>query len=96
MTQYLLLIQRNTKTSPSAGEWDQFFTAAQQSGFFKGGSALGERWVVGDPESAERTDHIVGFMRFDSADKRALLDLLRKHPVVIHGGAVELCEMPKS
>jgi hypothetical protein len=35
-------------------------------------------------------------MRFDSDNKQALLDLLKSHPAVAHGGSVELCEMPKS
>jgi hypothetical protein len=33
-------------------------------------------------------------MRFDSEDKQQIIDLLEKHPVVIHGGSAELCEMP--
>ncbi len=35
-------------------------------------------------------------MRFDSDDKEKLLELLKTHPVVVHGGTVELCEMPES
>jgi hypothetical protein len=96
MTQYILLIQGNTKSEPTAGEWNQFFTVAQQSGLFKGGSAIGHRSYFGNVETAKPSSHIVGFMRFDSADKQQLLDLLKKHPVVVHGGTVELCEMPKS
>jgi hypothetical protein len=96
MTQYILLIQGNTKSEPTADEWNQFFTAAQQSGLFKGGSAIGDRSYIGDAESAKSSNHIVRFMRFDSIDKQKILDLLQKHPVVIHGGSVELCEMPKS
>ena len=33
---------------------------------------------------------------FDSANRQQILDLLEKHPVVIHGGSVELCELPES
>lgn len=57
------------------------------------------RWasfVVGDSQTEQSTGHIVGFMRFDSDDKQAVLDLLKLHPVVVHDGSVELCEMPKS
>ena len=96
MTQYILLIQGNEKTKPTTQEWDQFFTAARQSGLFAGGSAVGQRVVLGDTQSAKSIDHIVGYMRFDAEDKQKLLDLLKLHPVVIHGGSVELCEMPKS
>jgi hypothetical protein len=35
-------------------------------------------------------------MRFDSEDKQKIIDLLASHPVVVHGGSVELCEMPES
>jgi len=96
MTQYILFIQDNLKSDSSPEEWEAFFTAAHQSGLFKGGSEIGKRIFLGDTQSAKPTDHIVGFMRFDSDDKQKILDLLEKHPVVIHGGSVELCEMPKS
>jgi len=96
MTQYLLLIQGNLKSHSIPEEWEVFFAAAQQSGLFKGGSEIGKRMIIGDAESAKPTDHIVGYMRFDSDDKQKILDLLEKHPVVIHGGSVELCELPKS
>lgn len=96
MTQYLLLIQNNTKTKSTPAEWDAFFGAAKESGLFRGGSALGDRVVVGDSQSAQSTKHIGGYMRFDSDDHAKILDLLKKHPVVMHGGSVELCEMPKT
>jgi hypothetical protein len=35
-------------------------------------------------------------MRFDSEDKEKLLALVNQHPVILHGGTVELCELPKS
>lgn len=96
MTQYILLIHGNAKTKSSSAEWDQFFAAARQSGMFEGGSAMGQRVVLGDTQSAKASDHIVGYMRFDADDKQKLLGLLERHPVVKHGGSVELCELPKS
>jgi hypothetical protein len=96
MPQYILLIQSNLKSEPTAEEWDAFLSAAQQSGMFKGGSEIGKRLVVGDSSSAESTEHIVGYMRFDSDDKQKILDLLEGHPVVVHGGSIELCELPQS
>lgn len=94
--QYILLIHGNAKSVATDEEWSEFFSAAQQSGFFKGGSAIGARDVIGDAQTTQSTEHIVGFTRFDSYDKQAILDLLKVHPVVVHGGSVELCEMPKS
>lgn len=96
MNQYILLIQGNAKSATSAEEWERFFTTARDSEMFRGGSEIGNRIVVGDSESAQSSEHIVGYMRFDSEDKAKILDLLKSHPVVMHGGSVELCEMPKS
>ncbi len=96
MTQYLLLIHGNLTSDTTPAEWEAFFIAARQSGFFSGGSEVGRREVIGDLQSAKPTDHIVGYMRFDTDDKQALLDLLKLHPTVLHGGSVELCELPKS
>ena len=96
MTQYLLLIQNNAKTEDHAGRVGPVLRGAKDSGLFRGGSALGDRIVVGDTESAQSTQHIGGYMRFDADDQAKLLELLKQHPVVLHGGSVELCEMPKS
>lgn len=95
--QYLLLIHENAKTPPpSDQEWATFFERAKASGLFKGGSALGRKELVGAARAAGTTEHIAGFMRFDAEDRTQLLELLREHPVVKHGGTVELCEMPKT
>ena len=96
MTQYILLIQDNTTSESTLEEWQALFAAACASGHFKGGSEIGNRIVVGDVQSAKSTDHIAGYMRFDADDKQQILDLLEKHPVVMHGGSVELCELPVS
>ncbi len=94
MTQYILLVQGNVKSVATEEEWNRFFTAAEQSGVFRGGSEIGERSVVGDADSVKSTEHVVGYMRFDSDDKQQVLDVLEEHPVVLHGGSIELCEMP--
>jgi hypothetical protein len=96
MVQYILLIQGNANSETTAEEWERFFAAANASGFFEGGSAIGERIVVGDAKSAKSTEHVTGYMRFDADDRQQLLDLLALHPVVLHGGTVELCELPKT
>ena len=96
MNEYILLIQGNTQTATTDDEWEQFFAAARASGAFRGGSEIGRRQRIGDAAAARPSDHIVGYMRFDTDDKPRLLELLQKHPVVRHGGTVELCELPKS
>jgi hypothetical protein len=96
MTQYLLLIETNTKTRTRQEEWDEFFKSARESGLFQGGSAIGKQEIVGDADSAHSTDFIGGYMNFDSDDKQKILDLLQKHPVAMHGGSMHLCEVPKT
>lgn len=96
MTEYILLIHGNERTATTGEEWARFLAAARESGTFRGGSEMGKREIVGDRESARASDHIVGYMRFDTDDRAALLELLKTHPVVLHGGSVELCELPKS
>ena len=96
MSQYILLIQSNAKTEPTPQEWEDFFAAARQSGLFMGGSEIGKRMALGDVRSAKSTDHIVGYMRFDSDNKQQVVDLLEKHPIILRGGSVELCELPES
>ena len=95
MTQYILLIHGNAKSASSQEEWNSFFKAGQESEIFKGGSGIEDaRIIIGDA-SAKPSEHIVGYMRFDSEDKQKILDLLEKHPIVAHGGSVELCEMAR-
>ena len=96
MNQYLLLIQDNAKAQSSEAEWSVFFAAARASGTFVGGSAVGDRELFGDADSAKPTDHVVGYMRFDTNDKSTVTELLKIHPAVLNGGSVELCELPKS
>jgi len=96
MNQYLLLIHGNQKTATTTEEWERFFIDAKESGMFKGGSEVGKRKILGDIASAGSSAHIVGYMRFDSRDEQKVLELLAQHPVVLHGGSVELCELPKS
>jgi hypothetical protein len=88
MTQYILLIHGNCENASTQEEWEVFFTAANHSGLFEGGSEIGKREIIGDTESAKPTDHIVGYMRFNSDDKQKILNLLEKHPGVIQGGSV--------
>ncbi len=96
MTQYILLVHNHGGTQTTPEEWERFFALARESGAFKGGSEIGERWVIGDAEAAKSTSHIAAYLRFDSGDRSQLMELLEQHPVVLHGGSVELCELPKS
>lgn len=93
---YLLLIQSNPASLPSPAEWESFITRAHGTGMFLGGSEVGAREVFGNAALHRGTSHIDGYMVFSSERREDLVALLRHHPVVLHGGAVELCELPES
>ena len=94
--EYIVLIHTNTETTPSNHEWSAFINKAIESKLFKGGSAIGSSVSIGSKQTSLITNNIGGFMRFDSENKTDLLKLLESHPVVLHGGTIELCEMPKN
>ena len=62
---------------------------------FEGGGTIGERVLLGESVSATSARHVVRFMRFDTDDRQRLLELLETHPVVQHGGSIQLCERPR-
>ena len=93
--EYILFIHNNADSRASAAEWDRFFSDARASGMFTGGSEIDNRVLLGKPDLPPITDTVGGFMRFDTEDKNALLRLLETHPVLVHGGSLELCDMPR-
>lgn len=94
--EYILFIYNNTDSATTKEQWDTFFTEANKSGIFLGGSEIANHTVMGNKSVEDITNEIGGFMRFESEDKSKILALLEIHPVVIQGGTVELCEMPKT
>ena len=94
--QYIALIHKNSDSTPTPDDWVRFVDAAKATGMFKGGSEIGVRYAVGAKPVSDITRTVGGFMRFDSDDLECLRALLRDHPVIKHGGTIELCEMPKS
>jgi len=94
--EYILLIHNNVDTPTKEEEWEQFFTAAQQSGIFAGGSEIANSVPIGSKPVPPITASIAGFMRFDSDDVNKVHALLKLHPIYLHGGTLELCEMPKA
>ena len=97
--EYITFIHKNENPGAPGGteeEWDRFFAVAKESGFFQGGSAIAQRTTIGSGEVADITERIGGFMRFDADSLEALTDLLKHHPTVVHGGTIEICEMPKT
>ena len=94
--EYIALIHKNYDSMPTSDEWSRFFNLAIDTGMFKGGSEIGKRHALGKKEVSDATLNVVGYMRFDSDDLNLLKELLKKHPVIEHGGTIELCEMPES
>ena len=94
--EYITFMHRNADTAATEEEWDRFFDAARESGMFQGGSAVGARSTIGEKDVPDVTEHIGGYMRFDADSMDGLTELLKQHPTVVHGGTVEICELPKT
>jgi len=93
--EYIVFIHNNTDNETADEQWHSFFSLATESGIFQGGSEIYKSEALGDKAIPEITKTIAGFMRFDTDDKSKLNRLLEKHPVIIEGGSLEICEMPK-
>lgn len=94
--QYIALIHKNADTRPTSAEWEHFFEVAGRTGLFQGGSEIGSRQTIGGKPVPDTSREVGGYMRFDSENLDQLLELLDQHPVVKHGGTIELFTMPKS
>lgn len=94
--EYIALIHKNTDSMTTSDEWNRFFQVATESGMFRGGSEIGKRHTFGSKRVSDTTANVGGYMRFDADDLSQLKELLDKHPVVEHGGTIELCELLKS
>ncbi len=94
--EYIAFMHRNTESPAADEEWADFIELAKNSGIFRGGSEIGARFIVGPSAVPDVTVSIDGFMRFESDSRDVLETLLEKHPTVVHGGTVEICEMPLS
>ena len=94
--EYILFIHNNVDAATTETQWNSFFIEANKSGVFLGGSEISNQMQIGKKPVKKITDDISGFMRFEAEDKNTILALLEKHPVIVQGGTLELCEMPKS
>lgn len=94
--EYILFIHNNTETPTTIEAWNTFFKAAKESNIFQGGSEIANRIQLGNKIVPDITQQIGGFMRFESPSLEAVKKLLKIHPVMLCGGTLELCEMPKT
>lgn len=94
--EYILFIHNNESQPTTSDQWQRFFSAAKKSGIFSGGSEISRGVQIGAKKSHLVSDHIDGYMRFETDDIDKLYQLLELHPVKIQGGTLELCETPKT
>lgn len=94
--EYILFIHKNHDSVPTGEQWESFFIQAQKSKIFKGGSEISNQLQIGNKKVSKITNTIGGFMRFEAEDSNEIKDLLKNHPVLVEGGTLELCEMPRS
>jgi YCII-related domain len=77
--------------------WEPYLRGLQRSGFFEGGSAIGEGVCVrknGAPPSV--TEHLAGFIRVKASSLDQAKSLLTGNPVFEAGGTVEIRELPRT
>ena len=94
--EYLAIIYNNTDVPSSEREWDDFFILAKESGFFLGGSQVGNnRQIIGKGIESTFGTNIGGYMKFKCNNIGQITKLLNSHPVIINGGSIELIDLPK-
>lgn len=94
--EYILFIHKNVDQPTTEDQWNAFFSAANESGIFSGGSEIRKSIQIGFKKVPLTTKSVVGCMRFETDDISQVHKLLELHPVFIQGGTLELCEMPKT
>lgn len=105
--EYILLIHkidsaqsRVEELADSEEQWNEFLIAARKSGVFAGGSAINPGELIGACGATRLSEKLTGHMRFNTHGaangKEIIRELLKRHPTVVQGGTVELCEMPET
>jgi len=82
--------------SPENGDWEAYFARLNESGCFRGGSAIGGGVLArksGDVQST--TAHLTGYIRVEADDLAHARTLLAGNPVYEGGGTVEIRELPR-
>ena len=94
--QYIAFMHCNNDSDTNSDDWERFFELAGKSGVFCGGSAMGRRYTLGEKTVPDITENIGGYMRFETEAFEELTALLEYHPTIMHGGTIEICELPKT
>ena len=95
MSEYIFLMHDDAVADESA--WGPYLQTLQQSGFFEGGSAIGDGICVRKSGAAGPiTGHIAGFIRVNADGIDQARSLLVGNPVFEAGGTVEIRELPRT
>ncbi len=94
--EYILFIHNNVDSPASDEQWVAFFAVANASGIFSGGSEINNGIQLGSKPIRPTTQSVDGFMRFETDDVDQLYRLLQQHPILLQGGTLELCQMPRT
>ena len=96
MPDYLMLMHDDPVRSVDDRDWATYFGALQQTGKFRGGSAIGPGVCRRKAGAAPPiTARIVGYIRVEAESLADAEALLNGNPVYENGGTVELRELPK-
>ena len=80
--EYILFIHNNEDHASTQEQWSTFFSAANDSGIFNGGSEITESHVLGTKPIHQTTKSVVGVMRFETDDMDKLNNLLKLHSFI--------------
>ncbi len=98
MAEYLFLMHDD---APQVGRelpenWEAYIVRLQESGCFRGGSAIGTgRCVRKLGPMPAIAAHLTGFIRIEAPSLKQAEALLSGNPVFEAGGTVEIRELPK-
>ncbi len=74
----------------SAADWERFFTLAEASGRFSGGSALGARTGLDQQGRMTASSAAGGYFIFTAESVDEVAALLRECPILLSGGRVDI------
>ena len=95
MAEYIFLMHDDAIGDGEA--WVPYLNRLKQSGFFEGGSAIGDGVCArkrGEPPSV--TAHLTGYIRVNADSLDQAKSLLIGNPIFEAGGTVEIRELPRT
>jgi hypothetical protein len=95
MAEYILFMHGDAK--PADDAWNEYIRKLQRSGFFEGGSAIGDGICTrkhGVPASL--TAHLTGYIRVKADNLAQARSLLVGNPHFEAGGTVEIRALPRT